>query len=274
MPAEHIRPNGLAQGYFCYTCGQSCNMVGTGHGEGKCVPNPYLVKVLIELNKPNPRKQTMFKVGMNVEVISNMAEGWGPSAGTLCQVVKVHPDQHVFWITPLKENGTLGSGIFWTTPEDVKLLETATAMTTQTLGQKLAATIDELEKAKIEGLEKQANADREKIRKERLSLTRLKDDTIATLTSSIEEGKVPLIKIKDYDQKKWVQDAVKSKAAHQDIWDELTAWARKNALYIKIEDAHDGVGIESWINLTVVPVRPGTRSAGLKDDLGIGDYRG
>jgi len=202
MPAEHIRPNGLAQGYFCYTCGQSCNMVGTGHGEGKCVPNPNLVKTLTYLNRGDKN------------------------------------------------------------------------MPTETLGQKLAATLDELEQAKIKGLEQQANADREKIRQERIKLSRLKDDTIATLTASIVEGKVPLVKIKDYDQKKWVQDAVKSKAAHQDIWDELTDWARKNALYIKIEDAHDGVGIESWINLTVVPVRPGTRSAGLKDDLGIGDYRG
>lgn len=199
---EHIRPNGLAHGYFCYTCGQSCNMVGTGHGEGKCVPNPDLVKTLIYLNRGD------------------------------------------------------------------------TNMPTETLGQKLAATLDELEKAKIEGLEKQANADREKIRKERLSLTRLKEDTIANLTASIVEGKVPLIKIKDYDRRKWVQEAVKGKAAHQDIWNELTAWARSNALHIKIEDAHDGVGIESWINLTVVPVRPGYRSLKEMEGLGVGDYRG
>lgn len=204
MPAEHMRPNGLSQGYFCLTCGEVCNMVGTGHGEGKCVPNPTLVKTLEILNDTDRRPK----------------------------------------MKPIS------------------------------LGEKLAETLDELEKAKIKGLEEQANADREKIRKERLKLTRLKDDTIASFTSSIEEGKVPLIKIKDYDRKKWVQDAVKNKASHQDIWDELSAWARQNALYIKVEDAHDGVGIESWINLTVVPVRPGTRSQGLKDGLGVGDYRG
>jgi hypothetical protein len=197
---EHIRPNGLAQGYFCLTCGEASSMMG--HNKGKCVPNPDLVKTLIYLNRGD------------------------------------------------------------------------TNMPTETLGQKLAATLDDLEKAKIEGLEKQANADREKIRKERLSLTRLKDDTIASLTASIVDGRVPLIKIKDYDRKKWVQEAVKGKAAHQDIWNELTSWARSNALHMKIEDAHDGVGIESWINLTVVPVRPGTRSMGLKEGLGVGDYRG
>ena len=52
MPAEHYGPNGeLRQGYFCYRCGKSCNMVGTGHGEGKCEPNPELVNQLIKANK-------------------------------------------------------------------------------------------------------------------------------------------------------------------------------------------------------------------------------
>lgn len=52
MPAEYNLPNGgLAQGYFCYNCGKSCNMVGTGHGPGKCEPNPEYVKALIEANK-------------------------------------------------------------------------------------------------------------------------------------------------------------------------------------------------------------------------------
>lgn len=51
MSAEHNRPNGLSMGYFCYRCGQVCNMYVTGHGEGKCEPNPELVAKLIELNK-------------------------------------------------------------------------------------------------------------------------------------------------------------------------------------------------------------------------------
>lgn len=51
MPAEYMTPKGLAQGYFCYRCGQTTNMVGSGHGEGKCESNPDYVKKLIELNK-------------------------------------------------------------------------------------------------------------------------------------------------------------------------------------------------------------------------------
>lgn len=51
MPAEHNSPEGLRQGYFCYRCGLTCNMMATGHGEGKCEPNPERVKVLLELNR-------------------------------------------------------------------------------------------------------------------------------------------------------------------------------------------------------------------------------
>lgn len=52
MPAEHIRPKGLSQGYFCHNCGKPCNMMATGHHGGKCESNPKLVAELIELNKP------------------------------------------------------------------------------------------------------------------------------------------------------------------------------------------------------------------------------
>lgn len=51
MSAEHMRPEGLSHGYFCFTCGGGCNMYATGHGPGKCEPNPELVAQLSELNK-------------------------------------------------------------------------------------------------------------------------------------------------------------------------------------------------------------------------------
>jgi hypothetical protein len=55
MPAEHYRPYpdgpGLAWGYYCMRCGGVCNMYATGHGEGKCEPNPELVADWKELNK-------------------------------------------------------------------------------------------------------------------------------------------------------------------------------------------------------------------------------
>lgn len=51
MAAEHMRPNGLSMGYYCMTCGGVCNMYATGHGDGKCEPNPDLVAALRSLNE-------------------------------------------------------------------------------------------------------------------------------------------------------------------------------------------------------------------------------
>ncbi len=53
MPAEHKRPEGWSQGYFCLTCGVSgLNMLGMHPGgEKTCKPNPELVAKLLELNK-------------------------------------------------------------------------------------------------------------------------------------------------------------------------------------------------------------------------------
>jgi hypothetical protein len=51
MSAEHMRPEGLSQGYYCMRCGDGgVNMYATGHGPGKCEPNPELVAVLRKLN--------------------------------------------------------------------------------------------------------------------------------------------------------------------------------------------------------------------------------
>lgn len=52
MPAaEHRRPEGLGQGYFCMRCGAGgVNMYATGHGEGLCDENKALVAELVRLN--------------------------------------------------------------------------------------------------------------------------------------------------------------------------------------------------------------------------------
>jgi hypothetical protein len=52
MPAEHLRPDGkLYQGYYCTRCGAAgVNMLGTGHGEARCEPDPELVRALLFVN--------------------------------------------------------------------------------------------------------------------------------------------------------------------------------------------------------------------------------
>lgn len=146
-----------------------------------------------------------------------------------------------------------------------------------TLGSKLAAVLDELEAANIKKIEDQAAADMAKIRKERADLVEFMDLVKQEIVFSIEGGRVPLVKVSNYDQKEWVMAAHrKNDAAHIDVWKDFINWARSNALTTHVEDAHDGVGERSWINIMVKPVRPGTRDMSLKEmeGLGVGDYRG
>lgn len=66
---EHIRSDGVHQGYFCTTCGMGgVNMYGMGRDghrsdEVNCIPNPGLVYLLRALNhaptRPSdPREET------------------------------------------------------------------------------------------------------------------------------------------------------------------------------------------------------------------------
>ena len=205
MPAEHMRPTGLSQGYFCYTCGMHCNMVGTGHGPGVCEPNPELVAELIKLNSGDRKMKTVDGA----------------------------------WVNPNFE---------------VKLKQ-------PTLGEKLSKTIDELEAAKIKELEAKAAADLAKVRKERQELFNFVDDFRQYLIDTIVAEKVPAKKVTSYDRQRWIRDAVKGSAAHQDIWNSLRDWAREQRLVIVAREEHDGMGMDSWITLTAEPVRPGTRGA-------------
>lgn len=198
MPAEHYRPTGLSQGYFCYTCGMHCNMFGTGHGPSLCKPNPELVKQLIELNREDRNVRTT----------------------TFNTVAKQ-----------------------------------------STLGEKLAKTLDELDAANVKALEAKAAADLAKIRRERQELNNFVDDFRQYLIDTIVAERVPAQKVKNYDRQQWIRDAVKGSAKHQDIWNGLRDWARDQRVVIVAREDHDGVGIESWITLTVEPVRRGTRSA-------------
>jgi len=48
VAAEHWRPTGLSQGYYCSRCGDPVGMYG--HMDQKCPSNPELVERLNELN--------------------------------------------------------------------------------------------------------------------------------------------------------------------------------------------------------------------------------
>ena len=126
------------------------------------------------------------------------------------------------------------------------------------LGALLSQTLNELEQAKIKGLEAQANADLEKIRKERADLTQFINKIADDITESVTAGKVPMIKVSAYDRMCWLKSArsMAVKAAHQDIWDGLVAWANSNDLNITVTDDSDTShgGHHSWVDISAVPM--------------------
>ena len=68
-----------------------------------------------------------------------------------------------------------------------------------TLGEKLKATFEELEQARIEGAEAQHNADLDKVRRERAAIKDKLDKIKDLFVTQIDAGKVPFKKIENYD---------------------------------------------------------------------------
>ena len=126
------------------------------------------------------------------------------------------------------------------------------------LGEKLKKTITELEQAKIVGLDAQAAADMEKIRRERADTKDWLEHTKQKIVLQIESGNVPIVKVDDYDRKKWIHDVMNGKAANQDLWNNFRQYFKSEGLSIICKDGHDGTGMKEWINITatVLPPRP------------------
>jgi hypothetical protein len=119
------------------------------------------------------------------------------------------------------------------------------------LGKKLKQTLIELEKARVEGIERQAKAAELKIRRERQEiedrLNKIKDSFV----TQIEMGEVPSEKIKNYSQQRWFMGAKANKIDHQDLWDNFAQFWRSEGLEIELVEEHDGMGMESWIRITL-----------------------
>jgi hypothetical protein len=145
------------------------------------------------------------------------------------------------------------------------------------LSDQLKSTLDMMNKARIETLEKQHNSDIHKIQRERQELANWLNNIKDSIVDQIKNNKVPMMKVKNYDKQKWIKNAFAGKAEHQDIWNDFKQYFYSEGLHPIFTDEHDGMGMESWISLTVeiLPVRPRINSNyGLKGDLGVGEYRG
>lgn len=149
------------------------------------------------------------------------------------------------------------------------------------LSEKLKKTLVEVEQARIKGIEAKANADMEVIRRSRNDLEDWLEHTRVDLVAQIERGRVPLKKVKDYNRRSWLQEAQRGVAVNFDLWSKFKQFWTNEGLEIVIEDAHDGMGMECWINLTVKVIdtsqsnaKPSSATHGLKFDLDVGEYRG
>jgi hypothetical protein len=136
-----------------------------------------------------------------------------------------------------------------------------------TLSEKLKATLNELEQARVNGIEAQHNADLEKIRKERSAIKDKLDKIKDLFVEQIEAGKVPLKKIENYEWKDWVKASYSqsSKTPHLDLWMEFHKFWADEGLVIRITDGHDGAGMTDWINVSLVLQRGRPRSVGATD---------
>lgn len=126
------------------------------------------------------------------------------------------------------------------------------------LGDKLKKTLDELEQARIKGLEAQAAADLEAVRRVRADLEDWLEHVRVDFVSQIERGKVPLKKVTNFGRQDWLRSASRGTAPNHDLWSKFKQFWVSEGLEPVIEEAHDGMGRESWINLTVrvLPPRP------------------
>lgn len=120
------------------------------------------------------------------------------------------------------------------------------------LGDKLKQTLEELERARVNGIEAQAAANMEQIRRERDAIAEWLENIRLDFIEEINANKVPLKKIKAHERRVWLEKAIAGKAEHQDLWTMFTKFWASEGLDVAVLNAHDGVGQESWINLTLM----------------------
>lgn len=123
------------------------------------------------------------------------------------------------------------------------------------LGDKLQKTIQELEEANLKTLAAKEAAVIEKVRRDREKRQQFVDGIRDKIVDAILAERVPQIKIKDWSDQDWIRSAEKGKAKFQAIWSDFIRYLGKEKLQIKVIEEHDGMGMESWITLTVIPTK-------------------
>lgn len=122
------------------------------------------------------------------------------------------------------------------------------------LGEKLAQTQKLLEEARITAAAAQAEADANKIRAERLDAKNFVNGLAEKLTAKIEAEKSPVVKVTDYGRQAWIRECRSIRPVKfKELWTQFEDWAKANLLEVQVVEAHDAVGMKSWLEVLVRP---------------------
>ena len=128
-------------------------------------------------------------------------------------------------------------------------------MTAIRFGDRLKANIAALKAKEDAARIRKEQAALEHIRLERLKITRLMELIGKQLCDDILEGKIPRVKIVAYEDQEWLKKAVDGDCVPNiDLWNEFEREWLAEGVKIKMDYCHDGMGMESWLEITAEPI--------------------
>ena len=121
-------------------------------------------------------------------------------------------------------------------------------------GKILTKIINDAEKAKVKSVNASIEKQNRALLKERIKFERLIADLECDIMYDIKIGNIPQINVKDYTLQTLVKDALAGISRYQDLWTRFTENLKVYGLVLKITYEHDGMGIESWLVISVNPL--------------------
>lgn len=131
------------------------------------------------------------------------------------------------------------------------------------LGERLKEILETEEELRAAQEAAKQRAIEEKEKKEREWMDKILNDIYASIALQILEGKNPLVKIKDYEKRKWIESANAALnnimsyryGKNHDLWESLINKLKDEELELCVSEGHDGMGIKSWIEIRVKPIK-------------------
>ena len=124
-----------------------------------------------------------------------------------------------------------------------------------TLGDKLRANIAKIKAEEDECKLRVQQARLDAIKQKRIKIVRMFESISNQITADILAGKLPRVKIDIYELKSWIKHVEKGEHVHDmDLWVSFQRQWSEDGIKLKIEDKHDGMGMEAWIEITAEPI--------------------